>query len=297
MNNIKKILNKYAWVPYRYTFKKGITIVDTNNGLFVFKKRERDIEELYSYLKTCNFDYFPPLIAQEEGYNIYEYIEGLEIPNQQKAVDMIYIVSMLHAKTSFYKETNIDEYQRTYESIINQLEYLYNYYTDLITVIERNVYMSPSEYLVARNISKIYMSIFFCRKELDEWYQLVKQKSKKRLVITHNNIDIDHFIINEKGYLLSWEKAIINSPIYDIYYFYKKRALELDFKELFEIYEKNFPLLEEERKFLFILLSIPDKIEFNKTEFENCQRIGKIIDYIYKTEILLNPYYSIKEIE
>lgn len=303
MNKIKEILNKYACVPYRYTIKNNVIIVDTDTGHFVFKKKDRNrnntnsISSLYKYLKSRNFVYFPNLIEEEDEYDVYQYVEEIETPREQKALDIIYLTSLLHNKTTYYKEIDIDEYKEIYEDIIKQLEYLYNYYTDLITVIERNIYMSPAEYLIARNISKIYMSIIFCRRELEEWYELIKEKKKKRLVTVHNNLDVDHFIRGDDLYLLSWDKARVDLPIYDLYYFYKKRALEFDFEELLKLYESKYPLLEEERKLLFILLSIPDKIELNKSEYENCKEARKIIDYIYKTEMLIIPYYTPQDIK
>ena len=183
MNNVKKLINKYARNPYRYTFKKKVIIVDTDDGPFVFKRRSpfnyNNYQMLFKYLKSRNFDYLPDLVATEEEYDVYKYIEEIETPRDQKVVDLVYLLTLLHNKTSFYREIDQDEYKEIYEKIINQLEYLYYYYTNLITFIEQNVYMSPSEYLLARNISKIYMAISFGQKEIEEWYQLVKGKTKK----------------------------------------------------------------------------------------------------------------------
>lgn len=41
--------------------------------------------------------------------------------------------------------------------------------------------MSPSEYLIARNISKIFSCIYFCKNEMESWYELVKTKKEKEL--------------------------------------------------------------------------------------------------------------------
>lgn len=301
MNNVKKLINKYARNPYRYTFKKKVIIVDTDDGPFVFKRRSpfnyNNYQMLFKYLKSRNFDYLPDLVATEEEYDVYKYIEEIETPRDQKVVDLVYLLTLLHNKTSFYREIDQDEYKEIYEKIINQLEYLYYYYTNLITFIEQNVYMSPSEYLLARNISKIYMALYFCQKEINEWYELVKEKTKKRLVTIHNNLDIDHLIHSEQVHLLSWDQARIESPIYDFYSFYKRNALEFDFSELFRLYESKYPLLEEERKLLFVLLSIPDKIELNSDEYENCCQVRQKIDYLYKTETLITPYYTIEEVK
>ena len=92
-------------------------------------------------------------------------------------------------------------------------------------------------------------------------------------------------------------KSKIGIPIFDIHKLYKKHALEFDFSELLKLYEKNYPLLEEEKKLLFILISIPQKLSLDKSEYENTKEAGKMMDYIYKTEMLISPYYSNKRPE
>ena len=48
---------------------------------------------------------------------------------------------------------------------MEKINYIYNYYMDVINIIESKIYMSPSEYLIARNISKIFSCIYFCKNE------------------------------------------------------------------------------------------------------------------------------------
>lgn len=82
-------------------------------------------------------------------------------------LDLIKLVSLLHNKTTHYKEVDFADYKTIYETLSNNIEYLYSYYNDIITLIETKVYMSPSEYLLARNISKIFGSLNFSKQELE----------------------------------------------------------------------------------------------------------------------------------
>ena len=59
-------------------------------------------------------------------------------------------------------------------------------------------------------------------------------------------------------------------------------------------YESKYPLLPHEKKLLFILIVLPDKIELNKTEYENTLEVSKVINSLYKTEILVSPKNSKK---
>ena len=147
--------------------------------------------------------------------------------------------------------------------------------------------MSPYEYLIARNISKIFECINYCKYSIDSWYELVKDKKRKRVVTLHNNLKLDNLIKNKDSYLISWDKSKIDLPIYDFVNFYNNYALEFDFNDLLKEYERIFPLLEEEKKLMFVLISLPNKIEYSDNEYEMVKIIRKQLDKIYKTEDLL----------
>lgn len=295
MQEINEILKKYELKPRKYIKNKKVLLIETQKGKYRIKPKIKDNQYIYDYLKSRNFNYLPKIISDDnEEYEISEYIESYDIPNEQKIIDLIDLVSLLHNKTTHYKEVTEDDYKEIYEDLNNNINYLYTYYNDLITLIESKVYMSPSEYALARNISIIFSTLNFLHDELEKWYKLVKEKKKKRLVIIHNNLELNHLISNEKHYLISWDKAKIGIPIFDLYKLYLKHGLEFDFAELFKRYEKHYPLFEDERKLFFILIMLPKKIEFNNTEYENTKQVGKVIDLLYKTQNFISPYYSKK---
>jgi len=297
MQKINELLRKSNINPRKYIKNKKITIIETEDKKYAIKQKTKDNQYIYDYLKSRNFNYIPKILNNQDDYEIRNYIESYEIPEEQKMIDLIDLVSLLHNKTTHYKEVTEDNYKEIYEDIKNNIEYLYGYYTDMITIIESKVYMSPCEYLIARNISKIFEILNFIKKEIDNWYSIVKQNKKQRLVILHNNLELNHIIINEKNYLISWEKSKIGIPIFDIYKLYKKHALDFEFNEIIKLYEKNYPLKEEERKLLFILISIPPKIEMQESEYENTKEARKKMDYVLKTQLFISPYYSNKRPE
>ena len=111
-------------------------------------------------------------------------------------------------------------------------------------------------------------------------------------MLLHNNLDLSHFIKSDKSYLLSWRKAKIDIPIFDIYKLYRKNGLEVPFDEILKRYEQNYPLTDDERKLLFILIAMPNIIDFDHNEYELTNIISKEIDMLYKSENLISPYYS-----
>lgn len=292
MKNIKEILKKYNYKPYRYQKKGKTLIIDTDNGSIVVKKKNVNNEKIIKYLESRNFDYKPEVIDVIDDYEITRFIEETSIPEEQKILDMVDLVALLHSKTTHYKEITEDYFKELYEDLSNNIYYLNSYYNDLITVIESRVYMNPAEYLLARNISRIFASLNFCEKELENWYKIVKEKKQTRLVVLHNNLTLDHFIRNKSSYLISWDKSKIDNPIFDLYKLYRNHGDNFDFISLINRYESTYPLLDEEKRLLFIMIAMPIKIEFTDNIFKNCEIIGKEIDLLYKTEILISPYYS-----
>lgn len=292
-NNLKNIINKYK--AKKITLKNSAKIIENENTRLVIKKDNPNILDTYNYLLSRSFDYFPKIIYKDNDYNVYEYVEDVNEPSEQRILDIITLTSILHSKTTFYKEVDIDNYKYLYETINKKLEYLFNYYNDIITLIEKSIYMSPSNYIIARNINKIFETINYCKYEVDSWYELIKDKRKIRVVNIHNNLSLDHYIKNDKPYLISWNKNKIDMPIYDLLTLYKKYYLDFDFYELFNYYESRYPLTNEERKMLFILMSIPEKLVLDSSEYKNSIKCRKFFDYIYKTEDLINEYKSIKD--
>ena len=272
----------------RFTIKSSAKIIDNK---FVLKDRKIDnLDRVYGYLKSRSFDYFPEPMYIDSDYEVYPYIEELYEPTEQKALDMMHLLTLLHSKTTFYREVDIDRNKEIYEDITEKLNYLNNFYSDLITMIEGEVYMSPSSYLIARNINLIFDSIYYARDGIDSWYKKIENNKNERVSYIHNNINLDHYIKSDKPYLISWNNSRIDKSIYDLLSFYKNHYLDLDFSEMLHYYENYYPLKEEERLLLFVYMAIPFKIEFIDNEYEMCIKINKMIEYLYKTSYLIKNY-------
>ena len=287
MLKIKDELRKYNLVPYSYQNIGNVSIVETSKGIYVFKKNIDN--NIFEYLNSRNFNYYPLVISEPSSdYLITKYIKGIDISSSQKIEDMIDLVSLLHNKTTHYKEVDSDSYNEIYEDISNNIEYLYNYYNDLMTIIESKVFMSPSEYMLSLNISKIYERLSYAYNELNKWYKKVKNKKKKRMVLIHNNLRLDHFILDDKPYLISWDKAKLDMPIFDLYKLYKNNE-SFDFSEVLKRYEHEYKLLDYEKELLFILISLPDKIEFNDSNINMCVKISNMINILDRARELTSP--------
>ena len=287
MNNALEEI-KGTYKPYRITKKKNVTIIDSTSGSYVIKeKKDNKINKAYSYLISRSFDYFPELQGEMRSD-----VEEVNMPVEQKALDMMELVALLHNKTTYYKEITEDKYKEIYDNLKNNIIYTKNYYDNMYNILIEETYMSPSHYLFMRNIYKIFAALDYTLNELDVWYDSTKDDLKERVAFIHNNLEVEHFIKNKKGYLVSWEKSKIDSPILDLITFYQKEYMNFDFESLFRKYLKNYPLKDNEQKLLFIVISIPPLINLEGKEMNVTRDIRKKLDYIFKTENLIKNLSS-----
>ncbi len=297
MNSLELVNELYK--PYKITRKGLSTIIECMDGKFVIKpKKDKDIKSVFSYLKNCSFENFPNLIDDTRSdIDIFEYIDETPLPKEQKFDSLMRTVAKLHNSTSFQKEVSEDKYKSIYESIHENLNYFKDIYTKMVDEIETHVFMSPSEYLFIRNSSKLNNQIAFCQNKLDSWYDMVKNKKTTRVSLIHNNLSLDHFIKGKKDCLISWNSCRTDSPVLDIYKLYEKEALNVEFSSALKNYISSSNLEKEDRELLFILLCLPKKFELHQSEFASCATLGNSLDYVFKTENLVRPYYSIDDKE
>ena len=294
MNKSIEVL-KSIYKPYRYTIKGKSTILETTCGDFIIKPKNKDINELYTYLTNRGFMNYPKIIdSSRDEVNVFEYVEDIKLPKEQKCDDLIEIIASLHNKTSYFKEVSEDKFKSIYEDIKSNISYLSNYYNTLYEIGFNEVYASPSNYIFMRNHFKINAALEYANSELDNWYSLVTNETKIRVCLIHNNLELNHLLNNK---LISWDNYMIDTPVIDIVKLYKNEWKNINFSEILERYIYKFPLLDYEKKLLFILISMPPQIKKSNNEFEKCKVISEVMDYVFKTEELIRPYNTKQEEE
>lgn len=294
MNKSIEIL-KSIYKPYRYTIKGKSTILETTCGDFIIKPKNKDINELYTYLTNRGFMNYPKIIdSSRDEVNVFEYVEDIKLPKEQKCDDLIEIIASLHNKTSYFKEVSEDKFKSIYEDIKSNISYLSNYYNTLYEIGFNEVYASPSNYIFMRNYFKINAALEYANSELNNWYSLVTNETKIRVCLIHNNLELNHLLNNK---LISWDNYMIDTPVIDIVKLYKNEWKNINFSEILERYIYKFPLLDYEKKLLFILISMPPQIKKSNNEFEKCKVISEVMDYVFKTEELIRPYNTKQEEE
>ncbi|MDD3896086.1 MAG: hypothetical protein PHP49_03570 [Bacilli bacterium] len=292
MKKINEILK-----PNKITITGKSKILCTENGKCVIKEKNKDVKSLYNYLNTRQFNNYPEIIDEVDNKYVYEYLDSVNIPNNQKASDMADLLALLHNKTAYFKPITADYIKNIYEEIQNNIRYLKEYYEKLFKKIASEVIMSPSNYLLIRNSSKLFANLKYIEDELDNWFKLMTDKTKERVVYCHNNLTIDHYIKNKNDYLISWDNYSIDTPILDLINLYTNDYNKYEFSNFLENYNQKFPLSKEELKLFFIMISLPKEVNYSIYEFDNTRKVNEMLTYVYKTEMLIKPYYAPQNIK
>lgn len=287
MKKYKDVIKKYNLKPISYIKKGNVLIIDTKEKKYVIKEKIRN-PDIYEYLDSRNFNYYPPVISDDD-YEISEYLNDKLIPEEQKLEELMKLTALLHSKTTYYQKTNIADNKEIYETLNNNILYLKSYYEDIITLIDSKEFMSPAEYLFARNYAKVLDSLSYCEQKVEEWYKKVESNTSERIVVLHNNLSLDHFVYNQDKSLLSWRKAKFGKPIFDLVTIYNRYGNKYDFKEKLSLYEDVYSLKEEEKDLLYIMISMPPKIEFKGSNYELCKEIYNKIELLYKKDKIVLP--------
>lgn len=287
MNNIKNILDKYDLKPYKYCYINKASIIYTDSGIYVIKECHFN-DDIYNLLLSRKFDYFIyPENDINDNYIIYKYIDEEKIDDDLKAKDLMYVIADLHNRTSSFNKMDLDKIKEIYEDKKNKINYLRDYYNTLEEIFNMHVYNSPAEYLLLRNISKIYNTLDYGNYLIEKWYKNITNNSNIRTCINHNDLSMEHFIDGSNPKLISFDKAKLNYPLYDLVKFYKKQYNDLDMDTLYDIYKHKFKYSLEEELLFFIEIIIPDKIEFTLNNYNDSVNVYKLIRYIDVTRMFI----------
>lgn len=284
MKNYKELFK-----PTKITISGKSNILTTKDGNIVIKKKNKDIKKLYKYLNSRTFNKYPKLIDEIDNNYIYEYLNDYDIPTNQKIIEQAKTLAELHCKTCYFKNVKLDNFKEIYENIINNINYIEDYYNKLYDKALSEEYIRPSLYILIINSSLIRSNIKYLRKELETWYKMINELDKIRVVYNHNNLSISHFIDNK---FISWDNYTIDSPVIDLIKIYNNDYGKYDFSIFLNEYLNNFELLDYEKTLLFIMISLPKPINFTNNELNSTISVSKQISYIQNTNKLIRPYYS-----
>lgn len=286
MNSVKEIAKKYNLTVKKYKKVGKVHVITTCEGTYCFKPKENsDIKNVYEYLKKRQFfNVLDRLDKDDEPYEMTPYINEIPMQDEDKATEMMYILSMLHNKTTFYKSISLDEVKCFYEDHVDKLLQIRNYYDNLCYMYDENKFLSPSEYLLIRNIAQIFNTIDLSKHFIELWYTTAKEKTSKRMSLNHNNLDLSHILVGDNSYLISWNKANFDSPVNDLASFFRNNFEVVEFETFFRIYAAKYQLMSHEMYLLLAILLMPLELKFTDDELNNTKEVYKL--YLYHSKVV-----------
>ncbi|MDO4375931.1 MAG: hypothetical protein Q4C33_01995 [bacterium] len=289
MKKISEVFN-----PSKITISGKSKIIDTSEGRFVLKKKNKDIKSLYDYLNSRSFNSFPELVDELDDEYVYKALSEPSVPIEQKSTDMAKLLANLHTKTAYFKDVSQDKIKEIYENIVSNISHIDSYYETLFNNLEIKDVLLPSELVLLEGRSKMKSLIEFLSNEAETWYKLVSDKTKERVVYCHNNLSIDHYINNS---FISWDNYTVDTPVLDLINLYHNDFGKYNYSNFLDKYLKLFDLLDEEKHLLFLMISFPIPLNMGSNEMNNTINASKLFDYINETENLIRPYYTVENEE
>ena len=284
---LREVIVKQGLHPISYQKIKSVYIIDDKINRYVIKLNTNNYD-IYKYLISRDFLYFPNNYnSVNDNYDILEYIDDLNVSREQKINDYIKVMAYLHLKTAYKREIDLDEVKDKYETLVNQIYALRDYYHNLNNLIDKEIFLSPAMYLLVRNISLIYGILNKSLYILNDLYQKIKNEKSIRVSLLHNNVSLDHLITNKKLYLISWDKAYFDNPIYEIHDFYRLYYKDIEITDVLKIYKDINKLSEDEESLLLILLAVPKEIKLTNNTYLDTKLINDEINYLKKVNELL----------
>ena len=280
MNNILKIDN--------------LEIINENKKRVVRKKCKSNIIDKYKYLESKDFHNFINTKIVD-GYEIRDYIDEVDISKEDKLNELIYLISILHTKTTHYKNLSINEIKLFYEKTTDEIDSIKNYYNKIVEENDIYMFLKPSINYLIKNISIILVSLDNCKYFLDKWYDIVKTKLRKRVVMNHNNLKLSNFIVGTSFYLINFDNSIIDYPIYDIVSIFKNNYKIIDMIDLFNTYSNKYSLLKEEVYLLFVELLKIEMIDFRDSEIVNTRKVSNLVLYLSRCSFFLENCMKAKK--
>lgn len=292
MKNDLLYLSKIYNIKKITIINKAYIITTYDGEKIVLKEKNSNVDKTYNYLSSRGFYNYVPPSNNKGSLNSYKYIENSFVPYEQRCVDLAKLAALMHAKTTYFKEVDESKYEEIYETLMGNILYLTDYYSDIYDHTLFKDYLAPHEILFMDFYSKINNALNFSKDELDNWFNEISDVKTQRVALVHNNLKAEHYIKDNDEYLISFDNAKIDSPIIDLVKLFQNEYNCVNFKKVFDSYLYTYSLTDEELKLFFVIISIPSKLEFSSNYYDNTLKVYNLVNYISKVEELIGPYYS-----
>ena len=280
--NVYEIIKEKEIHPNFYAKSGNVYIIGDKKEKYALKLKTNNYD-IYKYLISRDFVHFPENLSNKiDNYDLSKFILDQDIPEEERLHDYIEILAILHHKTGYKRQIDLDEIKKDYEKMDNEIKDASKYYYDFNEMADKETFFSPSHYLLVRNISLFYNLLNYGKKTLDSWYINILKEKSIDVSLIHNNPNINHLLVSDNRYLISCDKSCFDNPINDIEKFFRKYYHTFSLEMVLDWYTHINKINKLNLDLLLIHLAIPKIISFSSNEYENTKLVSKEITFLKK---------------
>ncbi|NBJ68673.1 MULTISPECIES: hypothetical protein [Clostridia] len=169
-------------------------------------------------------------------------------------------IGRMHAKTKQQQMVESDQLKRTFQHYKQHCKQLQLELLAAVEQFEKNRFMSPFELLVCTQFKELDYSLQETVRRIDQLLYEQEENSTWYYSLCHKNITTSHTLTHQAQlYLINWEKAGFDYPIFDLVTFFHQETSEYDapldlFMHGFDKYMDENELTKKELYLLVIQL-------------------------------------------
>ena len=288
MNNLQECICKYSLSVKKIQYYNAFILIYTEQQIYLFIEDDKNRISVFNQLKNFDYIYYQESINDENDlYGLYYFHENID-NFKLKDDKMIQLLALLHKKSLIDKTVSSSEILDLYESIKRKIQDVLEYYENLLDYVISFSFSRIDYYNYIINFSLIYHSIYQALYYLEQWYHEQKNDSFIRKAFLLHRTDIENFCNCEKPYFYQVGDCSYDLLIYDLVSFYKNNYDKIDMNKMYFEYQEVVQLLESEKSLFYCLISIPDKLSFQSSSYENTVLLTKQLYYIDQTNIFIS---------
>jgi len=245
-----------------------------DNGVYEFFQTQN----VNSVLYPLNINGVTKIKINNKDYYIFNYLSEVKYPEKNKVYDLMNALQEIHTSTiiqkKMYPELDIPRFKKMYQFLKGKFEEIDNF----LRLIESKEYYSDIDFMILNRYYTILDIKYYLNKLQTKILDKMESGLEPKICLNHGNPDLNH-LINKK--LISFNKAKMTIPVYDIALFYINTAeIRMNHRKIIldwlNQYEDQFYYLY----FKFLVLYIYVYNLSIKSETSYIETSNKIDDFI-----------------
>ncbi|WP_349408043.1 spore coat protein YsxE [Pseudalkalibacillus sp. SCS-8] len=277
------ILYYYDLYPEKIESYGKVQKITTKRGTFALKETSMDLEQMNWFLHCMErlhelkYDHVIPITPTKYGdpyvlvnNRIYYVTKWYEHDSQSSLLYEDFIIDelgKLHVNTVKAQTFSEEVVKDSYSGLVRRFEHRQLEMERFTEVAERQTYISPFELRYLSRFHKLMRIAEEAKQKVHDWYRSCEENKRYRSVLCHGRPFRGHVVQDQfgEGHFINFEKAILDTPVRDLAYFFRTAAQYPEWSEQNAIgwlnrYETHLPLLPEEKLLLASYLKFPEPV-------------------------------------